>query len=328
MLTTVVCGPWWRSGGGTGRKLAFNLSSQDSGSQEFARQFPFFLRLLHLAEVIILILSIFKALVVRNLLASSRSFFIEILRIQVLRSSSWPSTVALTKGKYFQDNILFEIMLFLPTSTLPFAKLALLYVAVTAGMLTILASPLPQASDTEEAQGLACYLVVVQQNTYGHRVHVGITKQILIGVKYENTIGHASLTDSIAPGHLANFDVVGKPSFIDPDSLRDERVIWIPIGRALIEEDKVKPIAKEVMDKTKAKSFVGEGNDFLYSLDFIMNFEEMLPRKTKLDHGEIKKQLFEYCNSVVHDLCMNQLRQEKKDAVIERVAQIERAFLF
>ncbi|KAJ3726939.1 hypothetical protein C8R42DRAFT_639364 [Lentinula raphanica] len=316
MLTTVVCGPWWRSGGGTGRKLAFNLSSQDSGSQEFARQFPFFLRLLHLAEVIILILSIFKALVVRNLLASSRSFFIEILRIQVLRSSSWPSTVALTKGKYFQDNILFEIMLFLPTSTLPFAKLALLYVAVTAGMLTILASPLPQASDTEEAQGLACYLVVVQQNTYGHRVHVGITKQILIGVKYKNTIGHA------------NFDVVGKPSFIDPDSLRDERVIWIPIGRALIEEDKVKPIAKEVMDKTKAKSFVGEGNDFLYSLDFIMNFEEMLPKKTELDHGEIKKQLFIYRNSVVHDLCMNQLRQEKKDAVIERVAQIERAFLF
>ncbi|KAJ3816499.1 hypothetical protein F5880DRAFT_1512610 [Lentinula raphanica] len=148
------------------RKLAFNLSSQDSGSQEFARQFPFFLRLLHLAE-----LSIFKALVVRNLLASSRSFFIEILWIQVLRSSSWPSTVALTKGKYFQDNILFEIMLFLPTSTLPFAKLALLYVAVTAGMLTILASPLPQASDTKEAQGLACYLVVVQQNTYGHFRH-------------------------------------------------------------------------------------------------------------------------------------------------------------
>ncbi|KAJ3743851.1 hypothetical protein EV360DRAFT_76614, partial [Lentinula raphanica] len=291
-----------------GNDHPFNLRSQDSGSQEFCRQFPdyfVYLKTLfllsHLTEATIPIVRILFRQLLNTCASSFRSsafhsqgsgsqefagkFLISYRKASVSNFKFYACQHS-QKASYFKT--LFHItvqMLFLPTSFfLSVSRLVLLYMTATVGMHMILASPVPtgtQVGVTQGPEGIPIYLVLDYQGI-DRRAYVGFgtNPETIVGLQYAG---------KVPPGRIQDHVVVRKPSFIDLKSGTSNVQLLkrVNIGFTLLTKEKdMKSVAEKAMGKTEVSNLGSEeGIDIGYATYFVMN------AKTQIDLNAFQKQV-------------------------------------
>ncbi|KAJ3837015.1 hypothetical protein F5878DRAFT_236229 [Lentinula raphanica] len=145
-------------------------------------------------------------------------------------------------------------MLFLPTSgTIPsVSRLILLYVAVTVGMLTILANPVRRFD-------LKYYLVIVDKGE-SQRFYFGLGPSVVIGLRYK---------DDAPPGQITDPNAIPEPiikTTAEYPELNDrDKTEWIDIGNVQTQEKvDVTSTAEKLKEGLKLKAMKDwKGDEFI-----------------------------------------------------------------
>ncbi|KAJ3968633.1 hypothetical protein EV361DRAFT_1003083 [Lentinula raphanica] len=178
--------------------------------------------------------------------------------------------------------------------------------SLSMGMLTILSSPVPGPTGHQESKGITCYLVLVDKDTIDQRVYVGISKEIVLGLKYK---------DDARPGRITDTMAIGEPSFINLE--RPDKAVWIDIGVAFIGKEEVKSIAETAREWSFAQPLGhADANDFLWAIRFITNLARFA--KTQINEEVLDKQLEEYRSCLVgrHCMALNQEHLQKMEHLL------------
>ncbi|KAJ3726990.1 hypothetical protein C8R42DRAFT_639399 [Lentinula raphanica] len=262
--------------------IAFNLRSQYSGSsQEFAGNF----------------LTIFLS---KPFASRSRG---SVIRNSQELAGKFPIVFVLKRigFKFYAHRLCCQLPLQKGNNLKTILSVILLYVAITMGMLTILSSPVPGPTGHQESKGITCYLVLVDKDTIDQRVYVGISKEIVLGLKYK---------DDARPGRITDTMAIGEPSFINLE--RPDKAVWIDIGVAFIGKEEVKSIAETAREWSFAQPLGhADANDFLWAIRFITNLARFA--KTQINEEVLDKQLEEYRSCLVgrHCMALNQEHLQK-----------------
>ncbi|KAJ3764869.1 hypothetical protein FB446DRAFT_709932 [Lentinula raphanica] len=173
------------------------------------------------------------------------------------------------------------------------SRLVLLHAAATVGMLTILASPV--LSGTQGPGGTPLYLVMVDKGTVDQRVYFSLTVHYTFGLQYDSW--------KTPPGRIESPDI-GEPILFPPNNFRTRHTVWINIGFAHMEDDKVEPVANKLLedakrvfqDKVKSRDDHEEfepDDDFVYSLDRLRALYEEV-KAVDLNTKVLKQEAEEY----------------------------------